>query len=320
MAKTARRVRRAPRSEVLDNPFDDMLLDDTKALFREAGFNVDDHEGPRTHGRNRGNGPGIFAPGDNIARRVELGRERAYAFEAVEFLTGRTAEEYLRLFLNYIRSAKRPIFEELWVIGEHVEREAASYSGRLNPNFRVMSIRDFRSILKAPPPSRPASRNGGKARTKIGKAVEANKAAINLAIGGLILQIDDKLEALRNDLRNDPDSIATRDARISDFERIRAELENIRIVVAAFMKGQAKEKEVVKSVTTFRNGIKNWWHKGHEAIINKTFDAGLFLSSVGVLTLFKADTKIGMAVAGTLIAGRSIAGGVKGLKKKLFDD
>jgi hypothetical protein len=66
------------------------------------------------------------------------------------------------------------------------------------------------------------------------------------------------------------------------------------------------------------DGIRNWWQKGHEAIVNRTYDAGLFVSSVGVLSLMNADMKTGMVVAGALIGGKSVAGALKGLPKKLF--
>ena len=98
---------------------------------------------------------------------------------------------------------------------------------------------------------------------------------------------------------------------------MRAELERISEVVTAFKNGKENEKAVIKSVTTFREGIQNWWHKGHEQIVGKTFDSALFLSSAGLLTLMKADLKTGMMIAGSLIAGRSIAGAMKKLPKKL---
>jgi hypothetical protein len=193
----------------------------------------------------------------------------------------------------------------------------ATQRGALDPAIRIYTIDELQELLA---PYSPAGRRSAKAsaRTKIGKATEANERDIQIAIAALILQIDSKLDDLRLERPNSDDAIANRDSRISDYERMRSELENIREMVVQFTKGEVKETQLVKSVTTFREGVKNWWLKGHEGIISRTYDSALFLSSVGVLKLMSADMKTGMIVAGAIIGGKTVVGGLKNLSKKLF--
>jgi hypothetical protein len=281
-------------------------------LFLEAKFEV---ERELDLGR-----PGVV---DLIVGSTFLGRHRRYAIDVEVVLDAEEVVPLLDRLERYAASHKKSEqFEELWLVTNlSLPRGAGpNYRSSRARWVRAFTFQEVERMLTRLRPKPPRPPKVGKAKTKIGKAVEANEAAINLAISGLILQVDDKLEVLRQERPNSDDAITHRDMRISDYERMRTELENIRAVVAAFTKGRAKEKEVVKSVATFREGIQNWWHKGHEAIINKTFDTGLFLSSVGILTLMNADVKKGMIVSGTLIAGKSIAGGLNGMKKKLFGD
>ena len=171
--------------------------------------------------------------------------------------------------------------------------------------------------MLAPLPSHPRTGAKSEAKTRIGKAIEVNEKEIKLAIAGLVLQIDDKLSAIKQERPNSEEAIAARKLRISDYERIRAELEHIREIIAQFRTGEAPETKVVKSVTTFGDGIRKWWQRGHESICNRTYDAGLFLSSVSVLSLMNADMKVGMIITGALVGGKSIASAIKVLPKKL---
>ena len=54
---------------------------------------------------------------------------------------------------------------------------------------------------------------------------------------------------------NSDDEMANRGMRISDFERIRAELDIIRAMVAAYTKARRK--------------IRKLWHRGHELILTR---------------------------------------------------
>ena len=49
--------------------------------------------------------------------------------------------------------------------------------------------------------------------------MEANEKEINLAVAGLILQIDAKIEALRGERPNSDEAIAERNAHINEYEQ-----------------------------------------------------------------------------------------------------
>ena len=307
----ARATIKSPLSEAdfsRRDPRDAETVIQLTALLTSAGFTV---ERPRRLG--------LMTPIDLLAKRKELGRERVFAIRVSFGLDiEQTRATAFNLDAQRVRksSGSGGDFDEHWTVTDPKTSRAASRGLGLSKINRILSLDQIASLLALQGPKNAS----GTPQTTIGKAIFANRDAINLAISGLILHIDDKLDALRRELPNSGDAIALRDSRISAFESARAELENIRTLVAAFTEGHAKEADVVQSVTTFRDGLRDWWRKGHEAIISKTFDTGLFLSSVGVLTLMNADMKTGMVVSGTLIARKSIAGGMKGLKKKLFGD
>jgi hypothetical protein len=98
---------------------------------------------------------------------------------------------------------------------------------------------------------------------------------------------------------------------------MKAELARIRELVAAFTKGKAPEKEVVKSVKTFRDGLQGWWDKRHDSLLTTTAKSALFVSSAGVLALMGANTPAALTVVGALIGGKMIKT-IKTVSKKLL--
>jgi hypothetical protein len=255
--------------------------------------------------------------GDLLAEREELGRDRRYAVELKEKLSLRDANQLLQRFRSHVRTSKIPFREvdEFWVVAGRVDGDARKIRGEYSRQFRILDVDELRSILAVP---RPVAKPTSKARTRIGKAVEADEKSIQLAVAALILQIDDKLEGLRNERPNSAEAIAARDVRISEYDRMREELESIRQAVTQFAKGKVKEAEVVKSVTTFKDGVRKWWDKGYERILNTTFEGSLFVGAAGVLHLLKADSGFALAVAGTIIGGETVVKGLKALPRKLF--
>jgi Domain of unknown function (DUF4062) len=177
-------------------------------------------------------------------------------------------------------------------------------------------LKDLPDRLLAPS----ARRTKSKARTKIGKAVEANEKEINLAVAGLLLQIDAKVHALRGDRPNSHEAIAERDAHITEYERMRGELEHIRAMIGAFKKGTEKEASVVRSLKIFADGVRLWWNKNHDAILTKTFDMGLFTTAVGICSMAGAGGNMAVAVSAVLVGGKPVGQALKGLVPKRFID
>ncbi|MHC4055095.1 hypothetical protein [Bradyrhizobium sp. 25ACV] len=271
------------------------LKSEARAILEAAGFRVS---------RN------MF--GALTAYRTEFGQERRYRVQANIEITRKEVQDHFDSYKGYRRNTDD--FDDYWLVGRRIADEPIRLSPENDRRFRVMDIDQLAKLVEPP---RPRNR-GGKAQTKIGKAIEQNEHNIQIVVTALILQIDAKLEELKQNRPNSDEAILNLNGQVSEYERMRAELVSIRDMVAAFIAGQVKEAAVVKSVTTFRDGIKNWWQKGHEAIIGRTYDTALFLSSVGALKLMEADMKTGMIVAGALIGGKTVAGGLKGLSKKIF--
>jgi hypothetical protein len=235
--------------------------------------------------------------GDILAERTELGWERRYAIDCVLEINGAKIQDHYSRLKNFIRQSKQPFaeFDEYWLVGYAYADEPMRKRPENDRHFRVLDLNELRALLAPPPAGKPKSN----VRTKIGKAVQANEKEIKLAVAGLILQIDAKIETLRDHRPNSPEAIAE-NAHISEYERMRAELEHIQAMVEAFKKGEEKEAKVVKSVTTFAEGVQSWWDKKHAEIVTKTFDMGLFAAAVGICSMASAGGKMsGCGVSGT---------------------
>ncbi|HEY7663597.1 MAG TPA: hypothetical protein VH934_10790 [Xanthobacteraceae bacterium] len=239
------------------------LLQEVVDILQKSDFKVLSREGIRNR----------FS-GDFLASRIELGRERRYMMEIKIRADAAVVNDYHARFRNYVRQSKMPFhdFDEFWLIAGQVTDDARSRRLLIDRQLRVLDLQELRKLFPLPR-QRARSRTNGRARTRIGKAIEANEKDIQIAIAALILQIDDKLDDLRRERPNSDEAIANRDGRISDYERMRSELENIRKMIVQFTKGELKEIQLVKSVTTFGDGIKSWWHKGHVLILGQAVAA-----------------------------------------------
>jgi hypothetical protein len=168
--------------------------------------------------------------------------------------------------------------------------------------FRVFDLEELERLFEA----QKAPKKDGQAKTKIGRSIQINEKEITLAVSGLILQIEDKLEKLNEERPNSDDAKQKNAGEVSELEAMKAELERIRELVAAFTKGKAPEKEVVKSVKTFKDSLHRWWDKCHDSLLTTTAKSALFVSSAGVLALVGANTPAALTVAGALIGGKVI--------------
>jgi hypothetical protein len=258
--------------------------------------------------------------GDFVAEHTLLGKERRYAIEIVAQADDAKIQVYADRVRNYAAQSKQPFadFDEFWVITDEFDKGGKGRHVN-NRHVRALDLRELKAVLaELQSPSIRKSRSKGNARTKIGKALEANESEIDLAIAGLLLQIEDKLAGLKNERPNSEEAIASRNARISDYERMRSELENIRQMAALFRKGEVKEAKVVQSVNTFADGVRAWWNKNHATICTRTFDLGLFASSVGICSMAGAGGKVAAVVSAALVGGKSVTSALKGLSKKFL--
>jgi hypothetical protein len=254
--------------------------------------------------------------GDMLASRLELGRERRYAIDCVLEVNSEKVRERQSAFRNYIQQSKQPFndFDEYWIVGYKVSDPMRRNPGN-DRQFRVIALDELRTLLEPPKPKR---QKQGKAVTKIGKAIEGNEKQIVLAIEALQLQIEDKLTNLKGDLPNSPEAIAKKNASVSEFEKMKAELESIKGAVRQFKKAEIKENEVVQTVHTFKDSLGKWWDKSHDTIYSSASNSALFLGATGLLHTINADSATALAIAGSLIGGEAVAKVLKSLPRGLF--
>jgi hypothetical protein len=252
---------------------------------------------------------------DMAVGREDLGRYRQFAIAVALVKDARSLHAKLDQMNKYARG-NSDTYDEYWLVSNLSLPSARSQ--KFHRGVRVFTIKEVERMLDKASPKRAPRPKAGKAQTKIGKAIEADEKAINLAISGLILQIDDKLDKMRDERPNSDEAKARAAEEISELEKMKAELERIRELVAAFAKGKAPEKEVVKSVKTFRDDLQGWWDKSHDSLLTTTAKSALFVSSAGVLAMMDANTPAALAVAGAIIGGK-VMKKIKKLGKKALD-
>ncbi len=216
------------------------LRDRVVAILRAAKWRVEE----RSPNRRRD-------PGELVAVRNDMGRERRYLIDCVAEINPPKIRNHYDKYRHYVRSRKEPYseFDEYWLVGPYYVGEPMRKNPGNDRHFRTLDYVELRTLFATPKPRK------GKARTKIGKAIEANEKEIVLAIAALELQIEDKLAKLRDERPNDPEAINKVQATISEFERMNADLERIKAAVQQFKKNEVKERDVVQSITPFKESL-----------------------------------------------------------------
>ncbi|WP_256807496.1 hypothetical protein [Bradyrhizobium sp. Bra64] len=243
---------------------------------------------------------GRARPGDLLFKRTDFGQERRYIIDCVQEINPATVKRAYEDFRYSLDMYKRQDFDEYWLVGARSVGNPMRKRPENDRRFRALDLKELEALLATPKSKR------GAATTRIGKAVQANEKEINLAINGLILQIDARLEALNGERPNSDDGRARVSQETSDFERMKAELERIREMVAAFKKSKASEKEVVTATKTFRQGVEEWWTNKSGEIITSTAKGAVLVSSIGLLALMKADSVAAITAVAAVVNGGAI--------------
>jgi hypothetical protein len=271
-------------------------------LFKAAGFEVQPHLGLESS-----HFPDLIVGHEIVGRYRRYAIEIALVHEDVELLP---RIDRLEQVLKRGRGPDK--LDEAWLVSNLAvpERKKGRYHGTDVRAFTLTELERMLSRLIPPAQSR------SKQRTEIGKAVFANGKQLHIAIAALTLLLDEKIAALNGYIPNDPDSITQRDASLQQYLELKQKLAAIIVSIKKANEGTAKEAEVVKTVTTFADGVRAWWNKSHETICTKAYDMGLFASAVGICSLAGAGGKIAVAVSAALVGGKPVADTIKGLVKK----
>jgi hypothetical protein len=154
-------------------------------------------------------------------------------------------------------------------------------------------------------------------RTAAGRVIVQNAAQIELQTASLTLLIDEKLATLRAERPNSREAQKRRDDQIADYERLKAQLEQLRTAAGAFSKAPKKERAAVEATKTFAEGVRSWWTKSHQRICERAFDMGLFLSAVGICSIAGAGGTLGVVISGALVGGKPVIEAVKALGRTM---
>jgi hypothetical protein len=252
---------------------------------------------------------------DLVLTREELGRYRKFVVELALTKNVRDLSEKFAGNLAYARSQKSQDIDEYWLVSNLSLPERPRVRSERAPHVRLFTIKELERMLGR---LNPKSRGGGKAKTKIGKAIEANERSILLAIETLQLQIEDKLAKLQDERPNDPEIVARKETSISEFETMHGELERIKIAVQQFKNKEVPEKDVVQTVKGLKASVSEWWHKNRETIYTSASNSAIFMGATGVLHAMGADSTAALAIVGSLIGGETVAKVLKSLPRDLF--
>jgi hypothetical protein len=151
--------------------------------------------------------------------------------------------------------------------------------------------------------------------TRVGRSVAANKKEITLLVASLGQLLDDKIAALREDRRNDPESIAAHAKTLSDYEELRERISQLEVAVAAFKATPRKSEEMAKKASAFRLGFDKWIKGGKNPAFSTAYGVGLLLLGTGLCSLMGVPSAEAAAINGVIVGGAPVAKALKGLVK-----
>jgi len=162
---------------------------------------------------------------------------------------------------------------------------------------------------KLPPKPKRPSRS-----TRIVSTVRANRDQIIITTEALALQIDDKIAKLKDENPNSPEAISARDSAISDYEALKAQVEDLKKAVAKLNASAKSKEQAAKAATSFGDGFQDWWNKQHVNFLDKAAGWGLVLSAVGVCSLIGVGPLVTATVA-AVVGRKSVSKALKGFAK-----
>jgi hypothetical protein len=242
----------------------------------------------------------LAANGDRIAVRC--------------ILTSRVvnSDKKIRDWLDPISKSRPPIKEAL-IVASFVPTARQHMSGGFY-GFELVHYKDLLKFLKRY--KRPRAKPNPKSQTaRIASTVKANRSRILIATEVLALQIDDKLAKLKTEKPNDPETIATRDSTISDYEALRDQVAVLQHAVAKLTQSAKSKDQASEAAISFGEDVQGWWKKQHANILEKSAEMGLILSAVGVCSLLGVHPNMAMVAATALVGGKSVAKALKGINK-----
>ena len=191
-----------------------------------------------------------------------------------------------------------------------------------SPDDAFKMFIDPRSDMdEIPASAAPASGTRKRApRTSTGKKIVANLASILTAVAGLELLIEQKLQDLHSNRPNDPDREPSYHAELASYEKLKAELGNLKEAVIGYKNGKTKETVAVAAAKSFSEGVQFYWTKNYEKILDSSFTMGMFATSVSICSMAGTGGKVAAAVSLALTGGKPAILAIKSFGRKLFSE
>ena len=155
----------------------------------------------------------------------------------------------------------------------------------------------------APPSPSTAPAPRRTARTVVGSAVLANGTSIILALVGVQMQIEGKLDSLKKQRLNSDEW----HEEIADYEDLKAKVEAILDASVRYFTSAAEEDKLVKDAQSFTATLRDIWDKRQLQIA----DGGLFLTLASVCHLMGTDANLAALICGTLVAPKTVVEALK---------
>jgi hypothetical protein len=109
---------------------------------------------------------------------------------------------------------------------------------------------------------------------------------------------------LRVNRPNHPETIDEWTNEISELEKLRRIVEGLQADVRDYLAGARAEKETVRSVKSFTDGVEDYWTKNHMKIIETGVNVGFFVTLMAVCSAMGAGGMITTAICGALAGGK----------------
>ncbi len=173
-------------------------------------------------------------------------------------------------------------------------------------------------------PGRKTAKARPAASTDVGKSVLKNAAEIDLFGASLVIQIDQRLELLRQErIRlNSDESRASVDRAISDWDDLKHKIESFLKAASQFAANKTADSAVKQKTVSLVDGIRDWLSKRHLQICDKAFDkalqvgdVGLFGAVLGMCLLAGAEPNLSVAIPAAWFGGKPVVEAIKACLK-----
>lgn len=196
---------------------------------------------------------------------------------------------------------------EYWYVDYFVSDSTRRHMGSHRAHARALTIEELEEFV--------APAKTAKVRTRIAAAILANPTEILLAAEGLARLIDEKLMNLRGAPPNSDEAITAWRTTLSDYERLRAQVLELKEAVHQFSVSPARSKKVETKANAFGRSMSKWLEKDAGAVLTKTANVGVFCIGALICTLLGVAPEVAVGVTAWVVTGKRPSKAAKKLTK-----